>query len=102
MVEISAFKPGFALSNSLLFPTNLAQSETNLFANVDIKLERKIGPAFWLADLFCQLSNMKTCNLFATLLCHFVIFFQLSPQGYPVNTNYFGGLGFITVNALEH
>lgn len=50
-LKITASKPGFAMKSSLLPAHTLTPSGSNLIANVDIQIERKIGPAFWIATI---------------------------------------------------
>lgn len=51
ILELTAYKPGFA-KNSINVPVNaLTHNGVNLIGNVDIEIERKIGPAFWIATI---------------------------------------------------
>lgn len=51
VLEITASKPGFSRTSLAVPIQALAQSGTQLLANVDMKIERKIGPAFWIATI---------------------------------------------------
>jgi Na+/H+ antiporter NhaD/arsenite permease-like protein len=49
VLEVTAYKPGFALSTINVPAGALSRSGANLLGRVDISVERKIGPAFWIA-----------------------------------------------------
>ena len=51
VIDVAAFKPGYARNNSPLSLSTLARSGTDYFANVDVSLERKLGPAFYIATV---------------------------------------------------
>lgn len=51
VAEIVVFKPGYARSSSLVSLDTLARNGTDFLASVDVTLERKIGPAFWIATI---------------------------------------------------
>lgn len=51
VIDVVAFKPGYARNNSPLSLSTLARSGTDYFANIDVSLERKLGPAFYIATV---------------------------------------------------
>ena len=51
VIKLEAFKPGYAPNTSLVSFKALARSGTDYFSNVDVKLKRQIGPAFWIAAI---------------------------------------------------
>lgn len=51
VLKIAAFKPGFSRKNISIHADDLTLNGPNLIGNVDIEIERKIGPAFWIATI---------------------------------------------------
>jgi len=51
VLELTAYKPGFARNSIRLPADDLIRNGADLIGNIDIDIERRIGPAFWIATI---------------------------------------------------